>query len=187
MRAKCLNGSQTGHVRCPAWRNPAKFRQVAADRVDQLSALTHQKVVCAERQPGRLLLLALHRDKPHAWTLRRLADRLRIDRVVLLPLHERFHIGWRDQPHRMTKGRQPPTPMMGASLECCSTPHSGKSMPLGGVHPITQEHPCQRGAVHTGSTVPIGSRPQSHYSGGQPPLAQSDRRPFASVHAAQFF
>ena len=48
-------------------------------------------------------MFALHRHEPHAGALRRFADRLGIDCVVLLPLRERFYIGWRDQPSFMAK------------------------------------------------------------------------------------
>src|SRR5579859_1601372 len=47
--------------------------------------------------------------------LGRFADRLGIDRVVLLPLHERFYIGGRDQPNFMTKLGELTGPVM------CST------------------------------------------------------------------
>jgi hypothetical protein len=49
------------------------------------------------------LLFALHGHEPHARTLCCFADRLGIDRVILLPLHERLYIGWRDQPNFMAK------------------------------------------------------------------------------------
>jgi hypothetical protein len=61
------------------------------------------------------LLLALCGHEPHAWPLRRFADRLGIDRVVLLPLHERFYIGGRDQPNLMAKLDELTGPVM------CST------------------------------------------------------------------
>jgi len=55
------------------------------------------------KRPRRLLLFALHRHEPHARALRRFADRLGIDRIVLLPLHKRLYIRGRDQPNFVTK------------------------------------------------------------------------------------
>ena len=49
------------------------------------------------------MLLALHGNEPHVRPLSCFADRLGIDRVALLPLHERFYIGGRDQPNFMAK------------------------------------------------------------------------------------
>src|SRR6476619_6822877 len=60
----------------------------------------------------RLLPFALHRHEPHAGALRRFADRLGIDRVVLLPLHKRLYIGGRDQPNFMAKLGKLTGPMM---------------------------------------------------------------------------
>jgi hypothetical protein len=54
-----------------------------------------------EHQTCRLLLFALHGHEPHARPLRCFADRLGIDRVVFLPLHEWLYIGGRDQPNFM--------------------------------------------------------------------------------------
>jgi hypothetical protein len=49
------------------------------------------------------LLFALYGHEPHARPLRCFADRLGIDRVILLPLYERLYIGRRDQPNFMAK------------------------------------------------------------------------------------
>ena len=84
-------------------------------RVDGLRPLLRQKVARPEQHPLRLLLRALHRHEPHPRPRRRLADGLRVRRVVLLPLHERLHIRRRDdadlEPHR----QQLPAPVVGAS------------------------------------------------------------------------
>ena len=58
---------------------------------------------------------ALHRHKPHRRPLRRLADRLSVGLVVLLPLHERLDVGGRDQPHLMAELGDLAAPVMRAS------------------------------------------------------------------------
>ena len=52
----------------------------------RLSALAHQKIACPEQHASRLLLLRLHRHETHGRPRCRLADRLGVGRVVLLPL-----------------------------------------------------------------------------------------------------
>ena len=47
----------------PLGRNNAELRQMAAQRVDRLCALAHQKIACPEQHAPRLLLLRLHRPK----------------------------------------------------------------------------------------------------------------------------
>lgn len=94
------------HMGGPSRSNPAVLRQVAADRVDDLRTLTHHQIACAEHEPCGLLLLAFHCDKTHAGPLRCLADRLRIDCIVLVPFHEGLHVGRRDQPLLMPRRLQ---------------------------------------------------------------------------------
>jgi len=64
----------------------AVLRQVTPQSVDGLRALTYQKVSRAEQHSPCLLLFGLHRHEAHGRTLRRLADRLRVRRVVLVRL-----------------------------------------------------------------------------------------------------
>ena len=77
--------------------------------------LPHQQIAGPKHQTRRLLLLALHGHEPHARPLRRFADRLGIDRVVLLPLHKRLYIGGRDQPNFMAKLGELTGPVMGSA------------------------------------------------------------------------
>jgi hypothetical protein len=63
---------------------------------------------------GALRLGALRLDEPHGRSLRRLADRLGIGHVVLLPLHERLHVGGRDEPRLVAQGGELAGPVMGA-------------------------------------------------------------------------
>ena len=53
---------------------------------------------------------ALHRHKPHVRPVHRLAQRFRIRRVVLVPLHVALHLLRRDQLHRMTELAQAAAP-----------------------------------------------------------------------------
>ena len=84
-------------MRCALGRDPAILGQVPTDRVAELGPLPHRPIARAEHQRGRLLLLGLYRHEAHARPLRRLADRLGIHRIVLMPLHKRLHIGRRNQ------------------------------------------------------------------------------------------
>src|SRR6478672_10822701 len=77
------------------------------------------------KRPRRLLLFALHRHEPHARALRRFADRLGIDRVVLLPLHKRLYIGGRDQPNFMAKLGELASPVMRSTTRLQRYPAPG--------------------------------------------------------------
>jgi hypothetical protein len=92
----------------------AKLAQMTAQCVDQLGALTDQQVPGAEDHGRALRLRALRAHEPHGRPLRRLADRLGIGHVVLLALHERLHVRWRDQAGLMTQGGDLPGPVVGA-------------------------------------------------------------------------
>ena len=61
-----------------------------------------------------LLRLRLHRHEAHGGTRGRLADCLRIGRVVLVALDERFHVDRRDQFHLVAELPDLPAPMMRA-------------------------------------------------------------------------
>ena len=102
----------------PLGNDIAVLGQVPAQGVDALRALAHQEITGAEHDAVRLLLLALHRHEAHARPLGRLADRLGIRHVVLLPLHERLDVGRRDQPHRVAQLAELTRPVMrpGAGL-----------------------------------------------------------------------
>ncbi len=80
------------HGRGASRRNPAILGQVPTDRLDQLGALAHHQIAGAEHEACSLLLLGLHRNEAHAGALCCLADRLAIDRILPVPLHERLHI-----------------------------------------------------------------------------------------------
>ena len=94
-------------------------RHVPADRVRELDALTHQHQPNPMQHHHALLLGALHLDEAHGRPGHRLADRLGISRIVLLPLHVRLHVARRHQPHIVAKLRQFASPVVscGAGLD----------------------------------------------------------------------
>ena len=77
-----------------------------------LGSLPASQITGPKHQTRRLLLFALHRHEPHVGALRRFANSLGIDRVVLLPLHKRLYIGGRDQPNLMAKLAELTSPVM---------------------------------------------------------------------------
>src|SRR3984885_5717465 len=102
------------HVRWSLWRDDAMLGQVAAERVDQLRALTNQEITGAEQHCARLLLLGLDRHEAHGRPDRRLTDGFCVRRVVLLAPDERFNIDGRNQPNFMAESADGASPMMGA-------------------------------------------------------------------------
>ena len=94
---------QPFHVRRPLRRDDAELREVSPQRVDRLRALANQQIARAEQHALRLLLPRLYRHETHRRPRGRLADRLGVGGVVLLPLHERLHVDRRDQLHLMTE------------------------------------------------------------------------------------
>jgi len=103
----------TRHVRRSLWHDASIFRQVTAQSVDQLGPLLHEKIARPEDNGPGLLLLILHGHVPHVGPLGRLADRLRISRIILMPLDERFDIRRRDQADRVTQLGDLAGPVMG--------------------------------------------------------------------------
>ena len=93
-------------------RDHAELRELTPSRVDRLRALAHQEITGTKQHRTRLRFLHLDRHEPHCRTLRRLDDRFRIVRVILLALQERFDIDRRNQLAHMTKSDDLPTPVM---------------------------------------------------------------------------
>src|SRR3954454_9735578 len=91
-----------------AWSPPALQRRkwlVATNR-----RLRHQPISTTCPTAPRFVFDG---HKPHARSLRRLADRLGIGRIVLLPLHEGLDVCGRDQPHRVAQFADLAPPVMG--------------------------------------------------------------------------
>src|SRR5579871_7032168 len=99
-------------MRWPLGRDPTIFHKVPPNRVDELCALPHEQISSSEHKTRRLLFFALHSHEPHARPLSGFANRLSIDRVVLLSLHERFDVSRRDQSNFMAKLGELASPMM---------------------------------------------------------------------------
>lgn len=91
------------------------FRASIRSSHEPLGALLDEQVAGAEHEAGRLLLLALRRHEPHARSLRHFGNRLGIRSIVLMPLHEGFHMGRRNRAHLMTEMDQLARPMMGTA------------------------------------------------------------------------
>jgi hypothetical protein len=82
----------------------AELGKVATERVDQWGSLTNRQVAGSEDYRRALSVSALGLDEAHRRALRCFADRLCVGHVVLLPLHERLHVRWRDEPSVVPKG-----------------------------------------------------------------------------------
>lgn len=114
MFARSASGGSVGHLRKwlvrilnslhklrnasrPFGSHDPEFSQMAAQGIDDLGSLLHEKIARPEHESGGLRLLALGNHKAHGRALGRLADCFGIRRIVLLPLDERPHVSRRDQ------------------------------------------------------------------------------------------
>jgi hypothetical protein len=97
---------------------------IPAQRVDDPGALPNEEITSSEYRHAGLLLLALYHHVPHVRTLRRLANCLRINRVVLLPLYKGLDIRRRNQPDRVAQLDQLARPMVRAAT-CIRSPAPG--------------------------------------------------------------
>ena len=96
----------------PLRKDQSELSQVAPQRIDQLRALPHEALVRPECYGTRLMLGALHRYTMHVRTQHSFGDRRRVGRVVLLPLDERLHVDWRDQPDVVSAALRQTTPVV---------------------------------------------------------------------------
>lgn len=88
---------------------------MTAQRIYGLSPLPDQKFAYSEHHGRALGLFALHRNEAHRRPQCRLADRLGIGRIILLPLHEGLDVSGWDQPNVMAKLADLTTPEMSAA------------------------------------------------------------------------
>ena len=93
----------------------AELRQVTSQRIDDLSPLANEKITRPEHDRRTLSLRALGLNEPHRRPLNRFADSLGICSIVLLPLHKRLDVAWRDQPGLVTQARNLPRPVVAAA------------------------------------------------------------------------
>lgn len=105
---------QPPEIRRHLRRHNAEPRQMPPQRVNRPSALANQKIASAEQHPPGLPRLRLHGHETRCRTLRRLADRLGVRRIVLLPLRERLYIDRHNQPDPVPELQNLPTQIMRA-------------------------------------------------------------------------
>lgn len=93
-------------------RDDADLGEMTTYAIEQLRALRHQHVARAMAHQLRLVLHAAQRHEPHVRPRRRLADRRRVGRVVLVAPHIGFYVSWRDQLDRKAERREGAAPVM---------------------------------------------------------------------------
>jgi hypothetical protein len=76
---------------------------MAAQGIDDLGPLPHQKIAGPEHHRSGLGRLALGCHKAHGGKLSRLADRLGLRGIGLLALDERLHVSGWDQSHMVAE------------------------------------------------------------------------------------
>jgi hypothetical protein len=122
-RLDCILNSlhELRNANWPFGRHNAELGQMSSQGVDDLSSLphqefaAHQEIAGPEHESGGLRLLALGRHEAHGRALGRLADRLSIHCIVLLPFDERLHVSQRDQPNGMPELADLARPVMRAA------------------------------------------------------------------------
>jgi hypothetical protein len=77
---------QVGDTPDSLGRDQSELGELAPQRVDQRSTLSHQQLARPVQHQARLLLGTLDLDKSHCWPGYGLADRFRIDSIVLAAL-----------------------------------------------------------------------------------------------------
>ena len=99
-------------------RHNAELRHVCPERIDQHGSLANQELARPMHHQHALPFSALHRDKAHGRPCDRLADRLRIGRIVLVTLHIGLYIARWHQLDLMTQRHDRSRPVMrrGAGL-----------------------------------------------------------------------
>jgi hypothetical protein len=93
-------------------RDDAESGHVRADGVAELGALARQHQPDAVQHQDALLLDRLRLDEAHRRPADRLADRLCVGGVVLLPLDVRLDVSRRHQPHGVAERQQFARPMV---------------------------------------------------------------------------
>ena len=96
-------------------RDQPELRAMPTDGVDQLGALTHQKLAGTRKHQHTLAFRALDRHEPHRRSGHRFAYRFGIGGVVLLTAKISLHIGRRHQAHLMAQRPDLPRPMVRGS------------------------------------------------------------------------
>src|SRR4029078_744190 len=93
-------------------RNEAELGKVGSECVDQLRALTDQKIPRSMQHEQGLLIGRLDRHEPHRGTCHGFTDRGRVGSIVFRPLDIALHIARRHQANGVTEFGDFPCPMM---------------------------------------------------------------------------
>jgi hypothetical protein len=99
----------------PAAHGEAALEQEGPQLIDYRRALANQPFAHAMERLEIELRGRLQRHEPHGGALNRLDDRLRIEEVVLVRLHERPHILRRHEPHVVALSGELPPQMVRAA------------------------------------------------------------------------
>ena len=106
------NRRQITDMSFPLGRNEPVLSHVRAQCADLCRALSDQKMPGPVKHQDTLCVRRFDRNEAHRWTRDRLADGLRIGRVVLVALHIGLDVGRRHQPDFMAQGDKLPCPVM---------------------------------------------------------------------------
>src|SRR5271156_2227505 len=90
----------------------AELRKMSADGIDHGSLLADEQVTSPMQRQATLLLRRLGRDEPHVRPGDRLADRLGVSAIVLMPLDVGLHIGRWHKAHSMAERLELARPIM---------------------------------------------------------------------------
>src|SRR3974390_136797 len=93
-------------------RNQAKLGKVGSERIDQLRALTDQKIPRSMQHQQGLLIGRLDRHKPHRWACPGLTDGGGVGGIVFRPFDIALHIARRHQAHGVAEFGNFTCPMM---------------------------------------------------------------------------
>src|SRR5262249_57816293 len=96
----------------PNRRDDPELGKMSPDRIDHRSLLTDEQMARAVKHQPTLLLGRLGRHKSHVGPGDRLANRLCVGRVILLPFDVGLHVGRRHQPHGVTQYLELAGPVM---------------------------------------------------------------------------
>src|SRR5271154_4729188 len=107
-------------------RNEAELGKVGSERVDQLGALTDQKIPRSMQHQYGLLIGRLDRHEPHRWPCHGLTDRRCVGSIVFRPFDIALHIARRHQANGVTELGDFTCPIMTGSAGLHTDQATGK-------------------------------------------------------------
>ena len=110
---KIIDGCDAARNARPAQPRALQNLEMPAQSVERRRALAGEQLAGPVAHQFGLFLNRTHRHEPLARPTRRLANRRRVGRVILVPAHIRLHMRRRDQPHLEAERQQLPRPVMG--------------------------------------------------------------------------